>query len=86
MSDNHSHTHSHSHEGHSHAHSHQSPEESVALLTYMIDHNKHHGEDLHEVYHALESAGKTAAAEALHKAMHLYEDANAELEEALKLL
>ena len=84
MSDNH--THSHSHEGHSHTHAHQSPEESVALLTYMIDHNKHHGEDLHEVYHALEHAGKTEAANALHKAMHLYEDANAALEEALKLL
>lgn len=90
MSDSHCHDHghSHSHGGHSHdhSHSHKSPEETITLLTYMIDHNKHHGEDLHEIYHGLESAGKAEAAELLHRAMHLYDDGNELLQKALELL
>lgn len=83
MSDNHTH----SHEGHTHeGHTHHNPEEAAALLKYMIDHNKHHGEDLHEICHALADAGKNEAAELVHKAMHIYEDGNEALEQALKLL
>ena len=88
MCDNHDHGHcheGHSHDHHSHGQAH-SPEETVALLTYMIDHNKHHGEDLHEIYHALADSGKAEAAELLHKAMHLYEDGNALLADALKMI
>lgn len=76
MCDNHNHDHSHGH----------SPEETVALLSYMSDHNKHHGEDLHEIYHALEESGRSEAAELIHKALHLYDDGNRLLDEALKLL
>ncbi len=85
----HGHEHGHDHEGeccHGHEHAAQSPEETMALLTYMLDHNRHHGEDLHEIYHALEAAGKNDAAAVLHEAMHLYGHANDMLEKALDLL
>lgn len=81
MHDDHSHCHEHEHN-----HAHHSEEETLALLTYMLDHNRHHSEDLHEIYHALEDAGKKEAAEALHEAMHLFGHANDKLEEALKLI
>ena len=51
----HSHTHTHA-DGttHTHAHTHShsaasSPEEALALLKYMLDHNKHHAEELHDL-------------------------------------
>ncbi len=88
-------THEHTHD-HSHEHSHQchchdgqqahSAEESLALLNYMIEHNRHHGEDLHEIFHALEKAGHKEEAELVHQAMHLFEDGNEKLAQAHKLL
>lgn len=89
MSD-HNHEHDHNH-GTFHCHSHedkpaQNVNETVALLNYMIDHNKHHGEDLHEIYHALDATGKKEAAEFVHEAIHLYNDGNEKLAEALKLI
>lgn len=101
MCDNHNHSHEHSHE-HTHEHSHehdhnhghcccegskvQSADENIALLNYMIDHNKHHAEDLHELYHALEHAGNTEAAAVLGEALHFYTHGNEKLAEALKLM
>jgi len=98
----HSHTHAHEHShdlGHDHNHDHdnchchcheqsnaQSADENTALLTYMIDHNRHHGEDLHELYHSLEKAGKSSAAALVSEAMHFYNHGNDKLAEALKLL
>lgn len=84
----HEHDHGHSHEGECcHGHDHKTnPDETLALLSYMLDHNRHHSEDLHEIYHALEADGKTEAATALHEAMHLYGHANDMLEKALSLL
>ena len=39
--------------GHSHEHSHEhtasSPEEVLALLKYMLEHNRHHAEELHDL-------------------------------------
>ena len=44
----------HSHD-HSHAHGQEvSPEERLALLKYMVQHNAHHAEELHELAHTLE--------------------------------
>ena len=41
--------------GHSHEHSHEhtasSPEEVLALLKYMLEHNRHHAEELHDLAH-----------------------------------
>ena len=46
----HDHVHPHDHE-HTHSHDHHSPEEALALLTYMLGHNRHHAEELHELAH-----------------------------------
>lgn len=85
----HEHTHDHAHT-HSHDHAHgagkpMTPEEVLALLTYMLDHNRHHADELHEICHALEDQGKTEAAAALADALHYFDHGNDKLEEALKL-
>ncbi len=84
----HPHTHDHDHD-HSHEHSHggfDSIEQAVALMTYMLDHNKHHAEELHDVCHKLEDMGKAAAAEKLGQALHEYYHGNEHLAEALAAL
>ena len=91
MCDNHTHEHEHTHEhGHDHScggeHKAQSAVENMALLNYMIDHNRHHNEDLHELFHALEAAGKKDVAASVAEAMHFYDHGTEKLEDALKLL
>ena len=84
----HAHTHDHEH-AHSHEHSHggfDSIEQAVALMTYMLDHNRHHAEELHDVCHKLEDMGKTEAAEKLGQALHSYTHGNEHLAEALEAL
>ena len=84
----HPHTHEHTHE-HSHEHSHggfESLEQAVALMTYMLEHNRHHAEELHDVCHKLEDMGREAAAEKLGQALHDYYDGNDRLAEALTAL
>ena len=73
----HLHEHHHDHEHRSH-----SPEETLALLNYMIDHNKHHAEELHELAH---STGDEAA-KLIHEAVVQFNAGNALLEKALVLL
>ena len=80
----HGHSHEHKHEGeccggHGHSHKVNNPDETLALLSYMLDHNRHHAEDLHEIYHSLEANGKTEAAAVLREAMHDYSHANDKL-------
>ena len=60
----HAHTHEHGHD-HGHTHEHHSPEETVALLSYMVTHNQHHAEELHELAHSVEGE----AAQLLHEAV-----------------
>lgn len=91
MCDNHTHEHEHTHEhGHGHCcggeHKAQSTVENMALLNYMIDHNRHHNEDLHELLHSLEAAGKKEAAAVVAEAMHFYDHGTEKLEDALRLL
>ena len=90
MCDNHNHSHEHGHDhGHcccNEGHKVQSADENTALLNYMIDHNKHHAEDLHELYHSLEHSGNAEAAKLLGEALHFYTHGNEKLAEALKLL
>ena len=45
-------------------------EEVLALLNYMLDHNRHHADELHDICHALEDEGKAEAAAALAEALH----------------
>lgn len=73
--------HSHDHD-HEHPHDHASPEETLALLTYMLGHNRHHAQELHELAHGVEPD----VADLLHEAVDAYEEGNARLEEALALL
>lgn len=88
MSEIHTHTHEDGH-GHCHdEHEHRahSAGEDAALLKYMIDHNRHHNEDLHELYHSLADAGNKDAATLVGEAMHFFDHGNEKLESALKLL
>ena len=67
---------------HSPEHNHHTPEESQALLTYMIGHNKHHAEELHELAHSIEGD----AASLIHDAIVDFHLANEKLEETLQIL
>lgn len=74
-----SHTHGHDH---GHTHEHHSPEETVALLAYMVTHNQHHAEELHELAHSVEGE----AAQLLHEAVVDLTVGNEKLAEALRIL
>ena len=77
------HTHPHPHEhGHEHPHGGASPEESLALLNYMLSHNRSHTEELHDLAHEFEGA----PGELIHAAVEAYERGNEKLAEALGLL
>ena len=80
------HCHSHTHaDGSVHSHAHatvSSPEEALALLKYMLDHNKHHAEELHDLAHSFEEP----TADLLHDAVDKMNDANALMEQALSLI
>ena len=78
--DGHAHSHHHHHE--SGAEAAQSLERSIALLSYMAEHNKSHAAELHDLAHGLEGA----AAEAVHEAVGLFDRGNAKLDEALAVL
>lgn len=84
----HPHSHEHSHE-HSHTHSHgevagfDSVEQAAALMGYMLEHNRHHAEELHELCHKLEATGKAEAAAKIHDAVDRFGEGNALLESAL---
>ena len=83
----HSHEREHGHEhtrphDHDHACGEVSREETLALLAYMVSHNKHHAEELLNLSAGVEGE----AALALHKAISLFQEGNQELEAALKLL
>ena len=85
----HDHTHDHGHV-HNHHHDHgaaqaMSPEETMALLTYMLDHNRHHADELHDIVHALEDMGKPEAAKKLADALHYFDHCNEAMAEAVEL-
>lgn len=77
------HTHAHPHDhGYEHSHDHHSPEEALALLAYMVQHNRHHAEELHELAHSMDDE----AAQLIHDAILDFDLGNEKLDEALKLL
>lgn len=71
------HEHHDHHEHHEHAPA--SPAETLALLTYMLGHNRHHAEELHELAHG---ASETAAA-LIHEAVDDLMRSNEKLAQAL---
>jgi len=82
---------SHEHgEGHTHTHgdvtAFESVEQAIALMSYMLDHNKHHAEELHELSHKLEATGKENAAQLIGVALEKYYAGNEDLEKALNAL
>ena len=77
----HSHDHEHTHD-HGHTHEHHSPEEALALLAYMVQHNRHHAEELHELALSMEDE----PAQLIHDAILDFNLGNEKLDEALKLL
>lgn len=74
--ENHNHSHEHSHGNAS------SPEETLALLEYMAEHNRHHAEELQKI--ALLSEPRAAAL--INKAVELMAAGNDKLCEALKIM
>ncbi len=84
----HDHTHEHTHADgvtHTHSHSHDvaaSPEEALALLTYMLDHNRHHAEELHDIAHHFDSV----ESDLIHDAVDKLGESNALIEQALSLI
>ena len=80
--DEHEQHHDHDHD-HPHDHGHTGLEERVAMLTYMLGHNQHHAQELHELAHDL---GDSAAAQLIHAAVVDFEVGNKKLAEALVVL
>ena len=81
------HTHTHTHaDGTTHTHSHaaaSSPEEALALLKYMLDHNRHHAEELHELGHCFDDE---TVGDLIHDAVDKLGESNALIEQALSLI
>ena len=72
----HMHVHEHEH------HEHHSPEEAIALLNYMTQHNRHHIEELHDLAHSIEGDAESL----IHDACVDFQLGCEKLDEALKLL
>ena len=79
----HPHTHDHDHVGHDHSHGAvEGGEKTLAVLTYMLDHNIHHCAELKDLASIL-------SGEAQHQLLHAVEDfdtANAHLAKAIEEL
>ena len=95
------HVHAHGHaDGHSHGddcgHSHgcagecgscaSAENETLALVGYMVQHNKQHAAELAEMSQKLRSMGKNEAADQIEKAVSDFESGNVRLSVALSLL
>ena len=82
--------HDHGHEHHHHDHEccggHDMPDENVAILTYMLDHNKHHALELKEIAAHLRTVGKDEAAAQIEKGVEDFEKGNMRLSIALSLV
>lgn len=59
-----------------------SPEKRNAVLTYMLEHNRAHAEELHELGHEVQGD----AYDLIHEAVDLFEQSNEKLAQALELL
>lgn len=81
------HAHDHAHEdGHIHSHGDTNPvrAEAVALLTYFLKHNQHHGEELRLLQEQLLELGLNVAAEQVDQAIKKYSSGDAHLAAALE--
>lgn len=81
------------HGGHGHVHHHEGENHgagdaarNLALLTYMLEHNKQHADELHEMAHTLSDEGKGEAASLLAEALDKFSDGNDKIAAALEIL
>ena len=73
----------HSHDTCDHCHnSESSKQEAFALLQYMLSHNKHHADELHDLAHSLDGEAR----ELVHAAVIDLETGNGKLQKALSIL
>ena len=89
MHEGHTHDHGHGHEhdhGHGHGHEHTGAERRLALLKYMLDHNRHHAGELAEAADGLEADGAAEAARLIREGVAKLGEGNDSLERAIKLL
>ena len=93
-SEGHGHEHTHGH-GHTHAHSHgcdhnldcgsgcgdscECKNETVALLSYMLDHNTHHAAELDQMADNLQKLGMDVAAKQIKDAVSYFQKGNLRL-------
>lgn len=87
----HDHTHHHDHEcgcGHDHQEGCEcgQADENVAVLAYMLDHNRHHAAELKEIAAHLREDGKEEAAAQIEKGVEDFEKGNMRLSIALSLV
>ncbi|MDO4261641.1 MAG: cobalt transporter [Eubacteriales bacterium] len=89
----HEHDHNHEHGGCGHDHSHcghahgeQPKDEDTAVLAYMLDHNRHHAQELAEIAKHLREQGKEEAAAQIEKGVEDFEKGNMRLSIALSLV
>ena len=81
----HEHTHDHDHD-HPHTHPHGGLEETTAILSYRLDHNRHHGKELEEIGEKLRQAGREEAAKEVQAAVEAFTQGNDKLASALEHL
>lgn len=80
------HDHGHSHEHCGCGHDHAPVNEDVAILAYMLDHNKHHAQELVAIAKKLREQGKDDSATQIEKAVEDFEKGNMRLSIALSLV
>jgi hypothetical protein len=81
------------HGGHGHIHQHNNEEHgnndaarNLALLTYMLEHNRQHADEIHEMAHALYHENKENAARLLDESLELFKAGNEKIAAALEIL
>ena len=78
--------------GHSHGHSHDadgktgSADRDLALMRYMLEHNRQHAQELAETGGRIADAGLEQAAGFIQEAVHSFEHANSSLEKAIRAI
>jgi len=76
----------HGHHHHDHDHQSSTSVKTQAMMTYMLEHNRHHAQELHDISHTLAHEGQEAASRILHEAVSDFEAGNLKLEQALGLI
>ena len=83
----HGHDHHHHHEGCGcGCGGHEQQDENVAVLAYMLDHNRHHALELKEIAKHLREVGKDDAVAQIEKGVEDFEKGNMRLSIALSLV